>query len=440
MENGIIANNKKEFVDNINLLLNDKNLKEEIIKKSSESIQKYELESVKKEMSKIYDEMLEIEEKPIRVLQVIRHMNIGGAETFIMNVYRNIDREKVQFDFLVNGEGVFDEEIKKLGGKIYVMKYITEIGQIKYKENLKNFFNKHNYNIIHSHIDQVSGIILEAANECNIKCRIAHSHNTKNANNFIGKIYKAYLQSKINKNATQYFACGKEAAKWLYKKNAKDAIIIPNGIDLDKFRYNEEIRNKMREKLNIKKETFVIGHVGRFSKQKNHKFLIEIFNEYLKIDSNSRLILVGDGPLRQQIEKQINEYKIQDKVILLGNITNVQEIYQAFDFLLFPSLFEGMSVVTIEAQAEGLPILCSDTIDKKTNITNSIEFMSLKEEPKKWAEKIKEMKKKRNLTNIKILEKTDYNIKVLAKKMENRYIKLYERGNNEKNNSSNSNL
>src|SRR5699024_5538489 len=106
------------------------------------------------------------------------------------------------------------EEIKKLGGKIYVMKYITEIGQIKYKKNLKKFFNEHNYNIIHSHIDQVSGIILEAANECNIKCRIAHSHNTKNANSFIGKIYKAYLQSKINKNATQYFACGEKAAKW----------------------------------------------------------------------------------------------------------------------------------------------------------------------------------------------------------------------------------
>ena len=382
-----------------------------------------------------------ISNKPIRILQIIRQMNIGGAETFIMNIYRNIDREKVQFDFLVSGEGFFDREIRKLGGRIYNIKYITQVGEKKFKRELIDFFQEHQeYEVIHSHIDQVSGVILEAAKEAGVKERIAHSHNTKNRNNLMAKIYKRYLQSKINKNATQYFACGEEAAKWLYRKEAKKAIIIPNGIDLGKFKFKEEARNKIREELKIGKNIFVIGHIGRFSKQKNHKFLIKVFKEYLKIDPNSKLMLVGDGELKKQIEKKINNYKIQDNVILLGNRKDIERMYQAFDLLLFPSLFEGMSLVTIEAQAEGLPILCSDTIDKKTNITNSVKFMSLKKSEKEWAEKIRKMDKKRNLINNEILEETDYNVKVLAKKMQKKYIELYERGRNEKNNSSNSDL
>lgn len=366
-------------------------------------------------------------DNPIRVLQVIRHMNVGGAETFLMNVYRNIDRKKVQFDFLVTGKGFFDEEIRQLGGKIYYMNYITEIGQIKYKKQLKTFFKEHpEYTIVHSHIDQVSGIILEAAKEAEVTNRIAHSHNTQNANNLIAKMYKKYLQSKIIKNATALMACGEEAAKWLFQGKENEAIIIPNGIDLKKYKYNESIREQVRKQLDIGKDTIVCGHIGRFSKQKNHKFLIEIFKEYQNINSNSKLILVGDGQLRKQIENQIENQKLQKSVMLLGKREDSENLYQAFDLLLFPSLFEGMSLVTLEAQAEGLPILCSDTIDRKTDITKTIEFMSLKESAKHWAKKIEDMDKIRNIKNNEILSLTDYNINILAKKMEDRYIKLYK--------------
>lgn len=378
---------------------------------------------------------------PIRVLQVIRQMNVGGAETFLMNTYRNIDREKVQFDFLVNDTGFFDEEIKSLGGKIYYMDYITQIGQMEYKKKLKTFFKEHSeYTIVHSHIDQVSGIILKAAKESNIPNRISHSHNTRNTNSLLGKMYKKYLQSKINKNATVLMACGEEAAKWLFKEKANEAIIVPNGIDLKRYKYDENIRKKIREELHIDENTIVCGHIGRFSKQKNHKFLIEIFKEYQNINSNSRLILVGDGQLRKQIEKQIKKQKLQESVMLLGKREDSENLYQVFDLLLFPSLFEGMSLVTLEAQAEGLPILCSDTIDRKTDITKTIEFMSLKKSANHWAKKIENMDKSRNIKNNEILSLTDYNISILAKKMEDKYIELYEGKKYENYNNSDTNL
>lgn len=378
---------------------------------------------------------------PIRVLQVIRQMNVGGAETFLMNTYRNIDREKVQFDFLVNDTGFFDEEIKSLGGKIYYMDYITQIGQMEYKKKLKTFFKEHSeYTIVHSHIDQVSGIILKAAKEANIPNRISHSHNTRNTNSLLGKMYKKYLQSKINKNATVLMACGEEAAKWLFKEKANEAIIVPNGIDLKRYKYDENIRKKIREELHIDENTIVCGHIGRFSKQKNHKFLIEIFKEYQNINSNSRLILVGDGQLRKQIEKQIKKQKLQESVMLLGKREDSENLYQVFDLLLFPSLFEGMSLVTLEAQAEGLPILCSDTIDRKTDITKTIEFMSLKKSANHWAKKIENMDKSRNIKNNEILSLTDYNISILAKKMEDKYIELYEGKKYENYNNSDTNL
>lgn len=195
----------------------------------------------------------------VRVLQVIRAMNIGGAETFIMNVYRNIDREKVKFDFLVSGDGKYDEEIRKLGGKIYKIPYITEVGQIRFVQNLKNFFHTHpEYQIVHSHIDQVSGIILETAKKCGVKTTISHSHNTRNSNGIIGKIYKMYLQSKINKNSDIKLACGNDAAKWLYKPEASKAIVVNNGIDTDRFLFSKEHRDEKRKALGVDENTVVI--------------------------------------------------------------------------------------------------------------------------------------------------------------------------------------
>lgn len=363
--------------------------------------------------------------EPIKVLQVIRHMNVGGAETFIMNLYRNIDRKKIQFDFLVYGEGFFDEEIKKLGGKIYYMDYLTKIGQTQYKKQLFEFFKEHNeYQIVHSHIDQVSGIILETANKSGVKVRIAHSHSTKNSNNLVGKIYKSYLQGKINKNATLLLACGKEAAKWLYKDKSNEAIIINNGIDINKFKYSEKKRESIRKELNVTEETTLIGHVGRFSKQKNHQFLIEIYREYVSKNPNSLLIMVGVGPLKNEIEKLVEKYNLKKNVKFLGLRQDVDYIYSALDYVVFPSLYEGLSVALIEAQISEIKIFASDTIDKNTDISQNIYWLSLKDSAAKWAQCILNTDKTRNNKNI---QAEKYDIKVIAKKMQDLYYNLGEK-------------
>ena len=361
----------------------------------------------------------------IRVLHVIRHMNVGGAETFIMNMYRNLDKNKIQFDFLVFGEGYFDAEIKSLGGKIFVMKYLTEIGEIKFRSNLIDFFKLHSeYRIVHSHLDQVSGIILESAKKANVKYRISHSHNTRNANGFLGKVYKKYLQSKINKNANFLFACGESAAKWLFNSKYNEAIIINNGIDIEKFKFSSNNRNEIRKEFNINKDTILLGHVGRFTKQKNHKFIIDIYREYIRGNSNSKLILIGEGKLKGKIQQYVKKNKLQDKVMFLGLRDDVCKIYSAMDCLIFPSLYEGLSVALIEAQISGLNIIGTDTIDKKADISGNITWMSLKSNCCEWAKKIKVTKvETRKLLSDKVKE---YDIKNVTKKMENIYLNMYK--------------
>lgn len=357
----------------------------------------------------------------IKVLQIIRAMNVGGAETFIMNVFRNIDKSKIMFDFLVFGDGIYDEEIKKLGGKIYKLSYITNIGQIKYKKELKNFFKKHpQYKIIHTHIDQVSGIIAETAKESNIPCVISHSHSTKNTNTLLGKLYKKYLQSKINKNTDIKLACGYDAAKWLYKKEADRAIIINNGIDINNFCFDLNFRKQFREKFEIDGDTIVIGHVGRFVKAKNHEKLIDVFYEYQK-KKKSILLLVGDGILRQKIQKKVVDLGLEKKVRFLGRRNDTNKIYSVFDFIVFPSLFEGLSLVLIEAQCNGLKMLISDTIDSKTNITGNVYFESLEKSAKIWADRIEKIGIDRKEGIDKIIE-AGYDIKNTVNLLEKIYL------------------
>ncbi len=365
-----------------------------------------------------------ISNEPMRVLQVIRQMDVGGAETFIMNIYRNIDRKKVQFDFLVTGNGFFDEEIKSLGGHLYYMKYITQIGELNYKKQLISFFKAHpEYRIVHSHIDQVSGIILQAANRAGVPNRIAHSHSTKNTNSVIGKIYKSYLQSKINNNATLLLACGENAAKWLYKKRAKEAILINNGIDIEKYKYSQEKRKKIRDELHISDDTTIMLHVGRLSKEKNQLFLLDIYRNYLDKNLKSLLIMVGDGPLKGEILQKIKKYNLQEKVKLLGIRQDVDALYSAADYVVFPSLYEGISLALIEAQISGLKIFASDSIDKNTDISGNIQWINLKDSPSKWSELILKTDKTRNFSNIK---EEKYDIKKVAYKLQNIYLKIGE--------------
>lgn len=361
----------------------------------------------------------------MRVLQIVESMNMGGSQNFIMNVYRNICKDKIQFDFLTHREGIFDDEIRKLGGKIFQLDYLTKIGPVNYKKQLENFFKNHpEYDTIHVHLNQVSGIVLEVAKKQNIPNRIVHSHSTKNMNSFIVKIYKKYLQSKIDKNATLLLACGEEAAKWLYRDKSNEAIIINNGIDINKFRYSKEKSNKIRKELNINDKTIVIGHVGRFSKVKNHEFLIEVYRRYVEKRPDSLLIMVGIGELKNDIERLVKQYKLEKNVKFLGIRKDIDFIYSALDYVVFPSFYEGISLSLIEAQVSGIKIFASDTIDKNTDISQNIKWLSLKDSANDWAKCILDTDKARNEKNVKT-EK--YDIKIIANKLQELYYNLGEK-------------
>ena len=235
-----------------------------------------------------------MKENPIKVLHIVRYLGQGGIQNLLLNLYRNIDRNKIQFDFLVCSEGVFDEEVKKLGGKIHRMHYITQVGELRYKKELKEFLLNHKeYKIVHSHLNEVSGPVMQVCKSINIPVRIAHSHNIRNSNKILQKLYKMYLKTKINDNATDLFACSKEAAKWLFKEKSEQAIILNNAIDMERFEFSEEDRNSIRDELGIEKECTVIGNIGKISDQKNQLFVLEVFKEYREKNKNSILILIG---------------------------------------------------------------------------------------------------------------------------------------------------
>ena len=338
---------------------------------------------------------------PLRVLHVVVNMNRGGAETLLMNLYRNIDRSKIQFDFLTCKEGVFDNEIIEMGGIIHRIPYISDVGHFRYKKELNNFFAKNNhYSIVHSHMDKMSGFILQSAKKAGIPTRISHSHNTQSEGGLATKLYKWYAGQSIIPNATEFLACSGEAAKWLFPERSERAIILKNGIEHEQFAFSDEIRKQMREELSLDDETFVLGHVGRFNLQKNHSFLIEIFAHYHSIHANSKLMLVGDGPLRSEIEQKARELHIEDEVVFLGVRSDINRLLQAFDVFVFPSLHEGLPVSLIEAQGSGLPCIISDQISKEVDLgMHLIDYAPLGH-LQSWTEKIEKRASKLPIRNL----------------------------------------
>lgn len=326
--------------------------------------------------------------EPIRVLQVFAQMNRGGAETMIMNLYRNIDRTKVQFDFIVhtNKKCAFDDEIISLGGLIYRVPRYTGKNHFIYKSAWIDFFRQHpEYKILHSHVRSTASIYLKIAKKFGLTT-IAHSHSTSSGNGVLATI-KKILQYPIRYTADYLFACSDEAGKWLFGEKASkknNYRLIKNAIEVEKYIYNEATRNKIRKSLNLENK-FVIGHVGSFTYPKNHKFLIEVFYEVQKQKENAALLLIGDGQLRESIEIQIKKLGIKDKVILTGVVSNVSEYLQAMDIFVFPSLFEGLGIAIIEAQASGLKCLVSDIIPKEAIITDLVISLELKKDAWKKA-------------------------------------------------------
>lgn len=327
--------------------------------------------------------------EPIRVLQVFGRMNRGGAESMIMNLYREIDREKVQFDFVVHTDKkcAFDDEIQSLGGKIFSVPRYNGKNHFQYVNAWKNFFREHpEYKIIHGHIYSVASIYLKVAKKFGF-VTIAHSHSASDVGG-LAAFVKKIIQIPLKNTADYLFACSDKAGEWLYGKTCtrqKNYYLLKNAIDTDLYRHNSELREKMRKELGVE-NNFVLGHVGRFNTPKNHKFLLDIFSEVYKKDRNCRLLLVGDGNLRPELEEKMEALGIRDAVIMTGVRTDVNNLLQAMDCFVFPSLYEGLPVTVIEAQAAGLSCFISDRITDEVCITELVKRIPINQGTKCWEE------------------------------------------------------
>ena len=327
----------------------------------------------------------------IRILHCVNIMDRAGLETMLMNYYRNMDRSQIQFDFLTHrpNKGAYDDEIEKLGGIIYHAPRLYPQNYLSYFRWMHEFFNNHHeYTIVHSHIDSMSYLPLLAAKRAGVPVRIAHSHNTKTQLDFKYPL-KQYFRLRINEVCNYRFACGQQAGKYLFGDHV--FTVVPNAIDGRKFLFDNETRKQKREELELDGK-FVVGHVGRFSQQKNHKGLIEIFNELLKVEPNSILLLVGVGEKEKSVKKQIEMLKITEKVRFLGNRSDVNSLYQAMDCFVLPSFFEGIPVVGVEAQFSDLPCLFSCGVPSEVKINEKCEFIPVNKDFSYWADRMLKMK------------------------------------------------
>lgn len=370
--------------------------------------------------------------KKTKVLLFVDRMRHGGIQQFLVENIKYMSKDKVQIDVLTLDDGQdypLENTIKELNCNFYKLKGIwinKPTDYIKYAKAINKFFKEHNdYKVVHMNASSKNFLLLRYAKKHNVKIRIAHSHNidfqTKNP---IKKIIGNILKIPMKIYATDYFACSYLAGEWLFgKNNIKKVRVIHNAVDYKKFEFNEEIRKKIRKEFNIKPKELLIGHVGRFTNQKNHTFLIDIFNEISKQNKNAKLIMVGIGEKEEEIKQKVKELNIQDKVIFAGFRTNVNEIMQAMDVFLLPSLYEGLPVVGVEAQASGLPCFTSkDVVTEEVQITSSLEFISLDESAKTWATTILDSDLSRKDTK-KDLKKAGYFIEDTAKELVNFYLK-----------------
>ena len=325
--------------------------------------------------------------QPVRILQVVTYMGRGGLETMLMNYYRHIDRDLVQFDFLTHRQerAAYDDEIESLGGTIYRLPRLVPWSGT-YKKALDAFFKAHpEYRIVHVHQDCLSAVILKIAAQNGVPVRIAHSHNSAQDKN-IKYLIKLYYKRFIPRYATELFACGQTAGDWMF--GGAPFQILNNAINATSYCFNAEKAAWMRQDLSIPQNALVIGHIGRFSPQKNHEFLIDIFSAVHAKEQDACLLLVGDGGLRPRIEEKVKALGLERQVIFTGVRGDVPDLLQAMDVFVFPSLYEGLGIAAIEAQAAGLPCFLSEGVPSATCITDRAQRISLNNSPSFWAERI----------------------------------------------------
>lgn len=361
----------------------------------------------------------------IRILNFLPNLRQAGIESFVMSVYRNIDRSKIQFDFVVHStkREFYDDEVEALGGKIYYLTYKDDKNLFKYVKDLNRLFQEHpEYRIVHGHMQSMMPLYLNYAKKNHVPVRIAHSHNNSYEKSLKGTVL--HLFSRFSRYpATDCYACSDDSGRYLFGNRKFD--VIYNGIDMQKFTYNDSVREQLRKKLQIGTDEILLGTVGRMEKQKNQMFLLNVLSGVVKRSSKYKLILIGSGSLEGELCRFVEQNKLQEHVIFLGNVSNVNEYMCAMDLFVLPSLYEGLGIVLIEAQAAGLHCLTTrDTVAAETKVTSRIQYLSL--EQSEWEKAIlgfrpdiRSQKKERSIEL--------FDIRNVAGDMEERYRSFYKK-------------
>lgn len=362
---------------------------------------------------------------PVRVLHVLSKLSFGGVQTVVMNYYRNIDREKVQFDFVVQDKevGSYESEVQSLGGHIYKIAPMHLDRKRFEKELMKILQSNKYYKIIHTHHNFSNIIPLRVAKKAGVPVRISHSHSNYKANSFFKELQRIVFRLLIPFYATDYFSCSIASAVWLYgKKNIRSSKlkIVHNAINTEKFVLDNDIRQRVRNELDIN-NNIVLIHVGMFSYSKNHEYLLEIFKQLLKINQQISLLLVGDGERKEFLLNLARSKGLEGKVFFLGIQERVQEFLMAADYFVFPSRYEGLPLTVIEAQISGLSCLISDVITPEVAIFNDVTFMSIKASPIMWAKTLIESFNLRRARTFNDIVSSGYEIKHEASELQQFY-------------------
>lgn len=367
----------------------------------------------------------------IRILHSVSNMDRGGIETMLMNYYRHIDRNRVQFDFICNKQkpGAYDDEVIALGGRLFHSPGLHPLRYPQYITFFKELVRQHpEYKVLEVHNGALGAYALNSGKRAGIPVRIYHAHGQ--GLNLDYKIALKWMCKKMLRfNMTHHFTCGLKAGEYYFGKRVMEQgnyVFVHNAIDVDRFVYNETLRNSLRKEYGLE-NAHVVGHVGRFMHQKNHTFLMEVFAEIAKRDDKAVLVLLGDGELQDKMQSKAESLGVGNRVHMMGNVGNANEWYQAFDLFILPSHWEGLPVVGVEAQAAGLPCLFSSSITSEIKMTDKAQFLDLQSGAKHWAEisvsLLNQIPVRDNMREA--IASKGYDIHVEAKKLEELYLRIY---------------
>lgn len=368
--------------------------------------------------------------KPIRIAQIMGKLCAGGVESVAFNYYRAIDKSRYQFDFYYDADSTVEppQDLIEMGARFIKIPPYQKLNE--YLKILKKYLKDNNYQIVHSHLNTLSVFPLYAARCAGVPIRIAHNHSVPGGNEVYRNLAKNTLKYFSKVNATDYFACSEKAGRWLFGDkdyNSGKVFVMKNAIDFSQYNRPVQETIEITQKLNLENK-FVVGHVGRFTFAKNHKFVIEVFNEILKKRANAVLLLVGDGELHKEIVDQVHSLNLDSHVVMTGKVSDPQKYYAVMDVLILPSVFEGLSMTTIEAQAAGKNILISQAVPKEAVISDGCHYMDEGSSVTDWA-----------VTAINVADKkieydhhkADYDISNAVKKLEQKYDQLLKRAKEE---------